>query len=215
MPWQRPRPRALADDRFCFPLPIPARIALLEAGFRPGRNMSVCAVDDLPRCAPEALVLPLGLALSLADRKQRGLFDLPSLDTAIVVLTSSENSPLADPHRDLLWRAFGVPVFEQLRGSDGAVIASECEVHDGLHVIEALPDLRGEIVTDHCACGAETPRLRRPPPVLAKAAIAAAPPRICKPVRGRADFPIAVLAMGYFTWSFITIYRSRVGQPGA
>jgi len=209
MPWQRLRPRALADYRFCFPLPVQARIALLEAGFRPGRNMSVCAVDDLPRCAPEALVLPLGLALSLADRKQRGLFDLPSLNTAIVVLTSPEDSPLADRHRDLLWRAFGVPVFEQLRGSDGAVIATECEVHDGLHVIEALPDLRGEIVTDHCACGAETPRLRRPPPVLAKAAPAAVPPPIFKPVRGRTAFPIAVLTMGYFTWSFITIYRNR------
>ncbi len=125
--------------------------------------MCECDVDGLPWLRvwkPEALVAPLGLALSLASRKQLGLFDLPSLNTAIVVLTSLDESPLAPRHRDLLWRAFGVPVFEQLRGSDGAVIARECEVHDGLHMIESLPSLKGEIVKDQCACGAETPRLR-------------------------------------------------------
>jgi hypothetical protein len=130
-------------------------------------------VEDLPWLrvwAPEVLVLPFDLALSLANEKQRGLFDLPSLNTAIVVLTSIADSPLADHHRDILWRAFGLPVFEQLRGSDGAAIASECEVHDGLHIIASLPDLRGEIVTDHCACGAETPRLRSLSPVLTRSA---------------------------------------------
>lgn len=140
--------------------------------------MCACTADDLPWLrvwAPEALVLPLGLALFLANRKQLGLFDLPSLDTAIIVLTSLDESPLAPRHRDVLWRAFGVPVFEQLRGPDGAVIARECEVHDGLHItgsfwVKALPHMRGEIVNDHCACGAETPRLR---PALKKSATAA------------------------------------------
>jgi len=156
-------PRVAAENGFCFPLPVPVRIALLEAGFRAGPNMCECAVDDLPWLrvwAPEALVMPIDLALFLANRKQLGLFDLPSLNTAIVVLTSLSESPLAPRHRDLLWRVFGVPVFEQLRGTDGAVIARECEVHDGLHMTESLPHLRGEIVTDQCACGAETPRLR-------------------------------------------------------
>jgi hypothetical protein len=159
---------------FPLPTPTPARTALLEAGFRPGPNMCECTVDDLPWLrvwSPEVLVLPFGLALSLANRKQLGLFELPSLNTAIVVLTSLDDTPLAGRHRDLLWRAFGVPVFEQLRGSDGAVIASECEVHDGLHFRRDLPGLRGEIVTDHCACGAETPRLRSR--VFKKAATAA------------------------------------------
>ena len=134
------------------------------------------SVEDLPwlsQWAPEALVLPLGLALSLADRKVRGLFDLPSLSTALVVLTSLEDSPLVDHHRDLLWRAFGVPVFEQLRDAGGVVIASECEVHDGLHLYDnkafCLP---GEMVTDHCACGAETPRLRSVAQSHAKSAVA-------------------------------------------
>jgi len=125
---------------------------------------------------------------------------LPSLTIAIVVLTSLADSPLAGHHRDLLWRAFGVPVFEQLRGWDGAVIAKECEVHDGLHIDELAailqwqedellvtqltafenPILRvrtgltGEIATGHCECGNETPRLMKLAPLRAKAAAATA-----------------------------------------
>jgi hypothetical protein len=129
------------------------------------------------------LVLPLGLALSFADQKGRGLLHLPSLNTAISVLTSLCDAPLEDHHRDLLWHAFGVPVFEQLRGWDGAIIARECEVHDGLHIDNTavtvhlyedellVTQLRGvtkrartgltaKIVTDRCECGAKTPRLR-------------------------------------------------------
>ena len=94
----------------------------------------------------------------------------------MVVLTSLADSPLGDHHRDLLWRAFGVPVFEQLRRWDGTVIAKECEVHDGLHIDEAATTLHldggellvtgastgltAEMITDPCDCGAETTRLR-------------------------------------------------------
>jgi hypothetical protein len=164
MPGLRQRVLGRQAQSFCFPLPEPARIALLETGFRRGPNMCECSVDDLLWLrvwGPEALVLPLGLALTLANRKQHRLFDLPSLNRAIVVLTSVDETPLASRHRDLLWSAFGVPVFEQLCGADGMVIARECEVHDGLH-FEAgkLHGVRGEIVTDYCACGSEMPRLR-------------------------------------------------------
>jgi hypothetical protein len=107
------------------------------------------------------VVAPLSLALSLTDQKRRGLFNLPSLNTAIVVLTAVDGAPLNDRHRDVLWSVFGVPIFEQLRGTDGAVIARECEVHDGLHIVDSAPKLEGEIVTDHCACGSEAPRLRQ------------------------------------------------------
>jgi hypothetical protein len=172
------RPRVLVEhQQFCFPLPVAARIALLEANFRTDRNIRAFAIGDLPSLrawAPEALVLPLDLALSLADQKRRGLFDLPGLNTAIVVLTSIDDSPLAGHHRDLLWSAFGVPVFEQLRAPDGTVVARECEVHDGLHFEpDELPSLSGEIVTDMCACGSEKPRLRGAAPVGVKSAIAA------------------------------------------
>jgi hypothetical protein len=197
------RQMQIQAQRFCFPLSGPLRIAVLEAGFHADPNLREFTPDEfvwMHSYAPEALVAPLDLALSLADQKARGLFDLPSLRTAIVVLTSLDDSPLADHHRDLLWEAFGVPVFEQLRGWDGAIFAKECEVHDGLHIdesaailqlfedellatqfatpgdpiIRARTGLTGEIVIAACECGAATPRLRGLAPVPAKAAIATA-----------------------------------------
>jgi len=190
-------------QRFCFPLAGAVRIALLEGGFHADRNTREFTGDDVAGIhawLPEALVAPVDLALSLAGQKRRGLLELPGLRTAIVVLTSLEDSPLADHHRDFLWRAFGVPVFEQLRGWDGTVIARECEVHDGLHIdesaatfhlhedellatqftapgdpiIRARTGLTGEIATWLCECAAETPRLRGLAPVRAKAALATA-----------------------------------------
>jgi hypothetical protein len=182
----------------------------------------MCAflVTDLPglrQWAPEALVLPLDVALFLADRKQRGLFDLPSLNTAILVLTRLADSPLPRHHRDLLWRSFGVPVFEQLLGPDGVVIGSECEVHDGLHVDNGA-GMPGEIVTDHCACGLETPRLRPTPvpvPVRIKPAIVPAPRSASYPARSGSGAVIALCAMGYFAWTFIRIHRERYGTRAA
>jgi len=173
-----------------FPLRSPGRIALLDSAFQTKDGVQKFASSDivwLRQYAPEAIVCPLAVALWLADQKMRGLLELPSLNTAIIVITSFEDSPLEDHHRDLLWRAFRLPVFEQLRGPDGKVLARECEVHDGLHLAEPVitPRLEdrelvllhldsaadhlvrtqtgvsAEIVNDHCECGSETPRLRK------------------------------------------------------
>ncbi len=191
------------SESFRFPLAGPVRIALVEGKFRADKDMRESTADDLDWLQsydPDALVAPLDIALSLADRRQRGLFDLPNLKTAIVVLTSFATTPLADHHRDLLWKAFGVPIFEQLRGWGGTILARECEVHDGLHIeetaailqlheeellvtelatvgepiIRARTGLTGEIAARLCECGATTPRLRNISKVHSKAARAAA-----------------------------------------
>ena len=183
------RPLRRQMQKFRFPLAMPARVAMFEGGFLADGAIRQFAARDaskLQEYVPEALVLPLQLALTLADQKQRRLLELPHLTTAVVVLTSLEDTPLEDHHRTLIWRAFGVPLFEQLQGWDGSVIARECEVHDGLHIEEdavifekageelvatqltafeepilrARTGVTGTIVTQHCECGAETPRLR-------------------------------------------------------
>ncbi|HVW11993.1 MAG TPA: hypothetical protein VHC90_25615 [Bryobacteraceae bacterium] len=73
-----------------------------------------------------------------------------------------------------MWNVFGLPVFEQVLGLDGGVIAEECETHQGLHAEHVSVDpadselvvmgqqtgYSAEIVTVHCDCGRETPRLR-------------------------------------------------------
>jgi phenylacetate-coenzyme A ligase PaaK-like adenylate-forming protein len=181
-------PRAQLQ-KFRFPLAMPSRVALFEGGFSVDgaiRQFAARDIEELKDYVPEALVLPLQLALTLSDQKHRGLIELPALKTAIVILTSLDDAPLGSHHRDLIWRAFAVPVFEQLRGWGGAVLARECEVHDGLHIDENAaifqihageliatqltafedPILRvrtgwtAELVREHCECGAETARLR-------------------------------------------------------
>ncbi len=189
------------------PLKIPGRVAVLDGGFDLGgknsppniRELPGSAMPELLEYAPEAIVAPLDTALWLADRKLRGLGEIPSLRIAMVVTTRIDDTPLADHHRELLWHAFEVPIFEQLKAWDGTVIARECEVHDGLHVADReailhlyddellvtqltavpLPVVRtrtgftAEMVPEHCECGAETPRIRSVVPVKPKVMAAA------------------------------------------
>jgi hypothetical protein len=164
------RPRATAEGRvrgvLQFPLPAPARIAILDGGFSPEINVRQFTFFDLEAMQqwdPEAIVAPLKAALSLADQKLRELVTLPGLRVALVVLTDLWGENLADDYRELLWQAFGVPVFEQLRNHAGNVIARECEVHDGMHVDPAAHltrEIKAGLVPGECDCGAETPRLR-------------------------------------------------------
>ena len=148
-----------------FPISTPSRIAILDSGFSSERNTREFSPDDLPALhawGPEAIVAPLETLLALADQKLSGVADLATLRSAIVVLTDLDGEPLADAYRELLWQAFQVPIFEQLRGRDGAILARECEVHNGLHLdpgAEATPELHAATINDHCECGLETPRL--------------------------------------------------------
>jgi hypothetical protein len=162
------------------PLLFSGPIAVLERGFRTEPRIREFTAPDyvgLEDFAPQVLVAPLDAALRLADQTLRGLVSLGSVDFALIVLTRSEDTPLADHHRDLLWQAFAVPVFEQLLDVEGQVIASECEVHDGLHLepgCSAPAGLDCVVLRDHCECGAETPRLKPVAPVRERAAAAAA-----------------------------------------
>jgi hypothetical protein len=81
------RTRRPSLQTFVFPLAIAVKTAAIQAEFRESpllRNFSLADADGLYDWAPEALVLPLGTALTIADRKLRDLFELPSLSTAIV-----------------------------------------------------------------------------------------------------------------------------------
>jgi hypothetical protein len=165
-----------------FPLPMPSRLALIDADFHLASHMRAFESSDsrgLIRYAPDAMALPLDAALSLADCKLRGLFELHSLKLAIVVFSSAGlHGALEMHHRDVLWKAFGLPVFEQLCGADGRVIARECEVHNGLHIdvnrdtTEAPAGMAVEILSEQCDCGLETARLL--PRMAARARAAAA-----------------------------------------
>jgi hypothetical protein len=67
--------------------------------------------------------------------------------------------------RDQLWRAFRVPIFEQIIGTHGERLAADCEAHDGLHVGAAEQDWTGFAIDEGiCACGVRTPRVSSPVP---------------------------------------------------
>jgi hypothetical protein len=85
--------------------------------------------------------------------------DTWSFDQAVVVFTYPGSPGLSARDRDALWKAFGVPVYEQYLSPKNRLLATECDAHSGLHVVsecEGLP-------FDHevCACGNPAPRLTR------------------------------------------------------
>ncbi len=110
---------------------------------------------------------------------------LPQLSDAIVVLGSLWDGMLLPGERDMLWRCFGVPIFEQWLGLDGERLAWECEAHLSLHldpraaemelddgeliatswfarstpVLRLATGWRGEIRWADCPCGHSGPML--------------------------------------------------------
>ena len=110
---------------------------------------------------------------------------LPALCDAIVVLGSLRDGMLLPGERDMLWRCFGVPVFEQWLGLDGELLAWECEAHSELHfnpanheieqvdrnlvvtswfalatpVLRLATGWRAELHLSSCACGQSGPML--------------------------------------------------------
>ncbi len=84
----------------------------------------------------------------------------PTLTYALIVLGRPGMGRLTEEHRDRLWRAFRLPVFEQIIGKSGELLAAECEAHDGLHVESRRLPIENEYVdSSACPCGRKTPRI--------------------------------------------------------
>jgi len=102
---------------------------------------------------------PAAIAATIEQCRRLCGMLIPSLTHALIVLERPGSPRLTEADRDRFWRAFRVPVFEQIIGPDGQLLASECEAHEGLHI--AAPGLRleDEIVdSSPCPCGKEAPR---------------------------------------------------------
>jgi hypothetical protein len=86
--------------------------------------------------------------------------EIPSLTHALIVLARPGEPLLTSAQRDKLWRAFRVPVFQQIIGDHGVLLAAECEAHDGLHI--ESPGFSSNLPQDAapCGCGRTTPRLK-------------------------------------------------------
>ena len=93
------------------------------------------SIDRIRSYAPEAIAAPIGVLRRLADMACRAGGTILTLSHSVVVFTGPENGILSDGDRDLLWRVFEVPIFEQWLGGDGALMGWECEAHEGLHTV--------------------------------------------------------------------------------
>lgn len=104
---------------------------------------------------------------------------------ALIVRTGLDEGLLTAFDRDALWQRHGLPMFEHLIGMDGHLLAFECEVHSGLHIMEnnaVFQEVNGELLftsltdliqptiqtrtgwsaqleTEVCDCGRSGPRL--------------------------------------------------------
>lgn len=140
------------------------KIAVLAPWFRVNggaRVFSGSACEGLRHYHPGALAGPIPELRRLAETFLEGNVELPSLEFGVLAFTGSSRPRLTEADRELFWRAFQVPVFEQFRGPRGQLQATECEAHHGLHVVReaVLAELNGaEILHEPCPCGASTPR---------------------------------------------------------
>jgi hypothetical protein len=141
-----------------YPLGAPPRTAVLGNWFRASANVRIfrrgwtCAAQEF---APEAIAADWPKLRELAESHA------VELTHAAIVIARPGEALLSPAGRELLWRGFHVPVFSQIVGPRGHLLAAECEAHDGLHLLVpqdiAVPDCS----IDHspCACGKKMPRL--------------------------------------------------------
>jgi hypothetical protein len=183
----RPRSQPLRPG-FRSPLPG-AKVTIVGAPIEPNRNVSVLPASQWQRLHLSKVSLLAATPTVLRQVVacvECSLMALPKLHDGIVVLNSVENGLLRPGERDMLWRCFGLPVFEQWLGLEGELLAHECAVHQGLHLNTNAADFEwrdgqllvtsllarqwithrletgwtGEIDTRPCPCGDSRPRLR-------------------------------------------------------
>ena len=148
---------------FRYPMDPAPRTAVLAACFRQSRLRPNYPVRVFPRgwseevsaFAPAAVAAPREQLLELAAAERPPVFT-----HAVIALERPGEPMLSMAEREQLWRAFRVPVFEQIIGPGGELLAAECEAHDGLHIESSdLPLGRDTIDTSPCPCGRKTPRI--------------------------------------------------------
>ena len=142
---------------FVYPvLPAP-RTAVLNPWFRPS---GAIRIYERGWCAEASAYGPAAIAGTWPRLEPLFAAKLDSLTHAVIVLARQKDELLTVEQRKRLWQAFRVPVFEQVIGESGMLLAAECEAHAGLHVESPKLDTAGRAVdASKCGCGRATPRL--------------------------------------------------------
>lgn len=140
--------------RFQYPVPPAPRTAVLVAGFRSKGKLRI-----FPDGWSEAAARFEPQAIAGRIEQIEALEGIAHPTHALIVIRRECDRAITALHRDRLWRAFGVPVFEQVVDERGTLLAAECEAHEGLH-IESRRLAAGdhEIERAPCGCGKSSPR---------------------------------------------------------
>lgn len=180
------------EARLMHPCDPSPRTAILTQGFEQTGNIRCFEHSDLEgllKFGPECLAGPVETMLNVARAVRRGRLGLPTIRHSVIVFRDLRSGLMPETDHDALWHAFRVPIFEQLRGLSGELLAAECEAHNGLHlcardaVIEFDPSRRSpellftslvncaqpairlatgwspKLDDRTCACGSRHPRL--------------------------------------------------------
>ena len=148
---------------FRHPMDPAPRTAVLSACFRRPRLRSNHLVRVFPEGWSEEVSAFAPAAIAASRQQLLGLAAIgrpPVLTHAVIALAGPGDPMLSSAERARLWTAFRVPVFEQIIGKDGELLAAECEAHDGLHIeTPGLPWTGYRLELAPCGCGRKTPRL--------------------------------------------------------
>lgn len=151
------------EPRLHYPLPGRPRIAVLGCRLRREEGVR-CFVPwtchQLMRLAPEALAGSLPDLLEAARLQREGFLELAALELPLVVFSRLDSGAMTAGERSLLWRAFGLPFFEQIRDAEGGLLAYECDARDGFHWVD---EEAGAGVGRAGRCGCGRPRGVRTP----------------------------------------------------
>jgi len=147
--------RRKSGAEFVHPMDPMPRTAVLAPGFQETKLAHVFPSgwnEAADHFQPASIAGPPDLLRRLARDGVR-----PKHSVVALVYDGQEGLTSAD--RELFWRTFGVPVFEELLGAGNELIAMECDAHDGLHLVGDFKDLKGG--TGTCPCGNPAPRMAR------------------------------------------------------
>jgi hypothetical protein len=148
-----------------YPVPPAPPTAVLQSWFRSNGLVRVFGPSALRDGwdAAAAAFAPAAIAATWPQLEALIPEKIPSLTHALIVLARPGDELLTGKQRDRLWKAFHVPVFQQVVNGSGVLLAAECEAHDGLHM-ESSKFVAIGLPLDRtpCGCGRKTPRLKLP-----------------------------------------------------
>jgi hypothetical protein len=157
-----------------YPIYPAPRVAVVGAeldGPRGVRCLKDWTAKDLARMRPQALAGWWNDVAEVARCVLAGELELPDLQFPLLVFSRADSAPLPPRCHDLLWEWFRVPTLEQIRSTDGQLLAYECAARDGFHLAQgADPELLSLARSAHrCPCGNPAPLYRVEEPLRAAA----------------------------------------------